>query len=92
MPRFVRRLILLPLVLLAAPIYQHFHSTHSWLEGKIRDNANSALAPDSVANVSCDVQGSSADCRFTTKANHAFSVHVTKRGDTWTPDRAIQVS
>ena len=44
--RFLRRrLLVLPLVLLAAPLWRHFHPTHSWLEGKVRDQANKELAP-----------------------------------------------
>jgi hypothetical protein len=57
----------------------------------IRDEANTALSPDRVKSVSCDVKDSNADCTFTTEANHTFSVHVTKRGDTWTPDRAVEL-
>jgi hypothetical protein len=83
---------MLPVVLLAVPIYNHFHSAHSWLEGKVRDDANTYLAPDRVTDISCDVKDTAAQCSFTTESGHRFSVHVTRNGDTWSPDRAVQLS
>jgi hypothetical protein len=83
---------MLPLVLLAAPAWKYFHPTHSWMEGKIRTEANRELAPDTVKQIHCDVNGAIADCRFTTSDGHSFTVHVTKSGNTWTEERAVQVS
>jgi len=91
--RFLRRrLIMLPLVLLAAPAWKYFHPTHSWMEGKIRDQANTDLAPARVKTIHCDVNGSIADCSFTMSDGHSFTVHVTKSGHTWTEERAVQIS
>jgi hypothetical protein len=91
--RFLRRrLLVLPLVLLAAPLWRHFHPTHSWLEGKVRDQANKELAPLKATGVHCNVQGSIADCTITTSNGHTLTVHVTRSGDTWTPQRAVLVS
>ncbi|MDX6549158.1 MAG: hypothetical protein QOG33_2708 [Gaiellales bacterium] len=94
--RFLRRrLLMLPLVLLAAPLWRHFHpsqTTHSWLEGKVSDQANRELAPVKATDVHCDVQGSLADCTITTSDGHKLTVHVTRSGDTWTPERAVLVS
>ncbi len=83
---------MLPLVLLAAPAWKYFHPTHSWMEGKIRTQANHDLAPVTVKDIHCDVNGAIADCRFTTSDGHSFTVHVTKSGNTWTEQRAVQVS
>jgi hypothetical protein len=91
--RFLRRrLLMLPLAVLAVPIWHHFHPTHAWLEGKVRDQANKELAPVKATDVHCNVQGAIADCTITTSNGHVLTVHVTRSGDTWTPQRAVLVS
>jgi len=86
--RRLRRLIFLPLALLAAPLYRHFHPTHTWLEGKVRDTVNQQIAPLKVTSVHCTVNGSLADCDLSTSDGHRYTIHVTKSGNTWTAQRA----
>jgi hypothetical protein len=42
--------------------------------------------------VHCTVHGSVGDCTITTSNGHTLTVHVTRSGDTWTPERAVLVS
>ena len=81
----------LPLALLAAPLYHHFHPTHSWLEGKVRDTVNAQIAPLTVTSVHCTVNGDAADCDLSTSDGHRYAIHVTKSGDTWTAQRPVLV-
>jgi len=89
--RRLRRFVLLPVLLLGVPIYNHFHPTHSWMEGKVRDDVNREIAPAKATDVHCTVNGSIADCTVKTSTGHEFIVHVTKSGDTWTAQRAVSV-
>jgi hypothetical protein len=88
----MRRVIFLPVLLLGAPLYRHFHPTHTWLEGKVRDQVNQELAPVTAKDVSCDVQGDLATCHVTTSDGHVYTITVTRNGDTWTPTRAVRDS
>jgi hypothetical protein len=83
---------MLPILLLGVPIWQHFHPTHEWLEGKVRDSVNKEIAPATVSSVHCNVTGDTATCNLSTSDRHAYAIHVTKNGDTWTVDRVTQVS
>ena len=89
--RRLRRFVLLPVLLLGVPLYHHFHPTHSWMEGKVRDQVNQEMAPVKATDVHCVVNGSVADCTVKTSNGHEFTVHVTKSGHTWTEQRAVSV-
>ena len=88
--RTLRRLILLPVLVLGVPIWQHFHPTDQWLEGKVRDSVNQAIAPATVSSVHCTVTGDTASCNVATSDGRSFRIHVTKTGDTWKVDRVTQ--
>jgi hypothetical protein len=81
----------LPLALAGPFLYSHFHPTHSWLEGKVRDTVNAEIAPLKVSSVHCTVKGSVADCDVLVSDGHRYTIHVTKSGDTWTAQRAVLV-
>ncbi len=85
----LRRVVFLPLIVLAPLLWQSMHPTHSWMEGAARKRIDADIAPDSVRSISCTVAG--GDHRAVCDVRTAHGVHFRQRltssdGHDWTWD------
>jgi hypothetical protein len=65
--------------------FGHHHGTsHTWMEGKLRDQIDAQIAPRTVSAVHCDVSSPSATCRFTV-SGVTFVQHFHLDSNTWRP-------
>ena len=66
----------------AAYFGTHHGTSHTWMEGKLRDQIDAKIAPRTVSSIHCDVASPSATCRFTI-SGQAFVQHFHLDGNTW---------
>jgi hypothetical protein len=62
----------------------HHGTSHTWMEGKLRDQIDAQIAPRTVSAIHCDVASPSATCHFTI-SGVTFVQHFRLNGNTWRP-------
>lgn len=60
----------------------HHGTSHTWMEGKLRDQIDAQIAPSTVSAIHCDVSSPAATCRFTV-SGVTFVQHFHLDGNTW---------
>jgi hypothetical protein len=80
----VRLVVGLAIAGVAAFYGSHRGTSHTWMEGKLRDQIDAQIAPRTVSAVHCDVTAPAATCRFTV-SGVTYVQHFHLDGRTWRP-------